>query len=278
MKYLAPLLCLLCLVTGIKAQDSYTFITYNIGRDNPQNGENNWHNRKADIASFIDFYEPDVVGIQEGLQNQVAGLDGKLKEYSYVGVGSEDGNIKGEYMAIFYRQDDLEVVSSGTFWLSTTPKEANIGWDGSHHRICTYAQFKNKESGKEFWVFNTQFDAEGKQAREKSVDMVYREMYKLTRNEAPMILMGDMNQTPETPPMRKLAAILRDCYTESEEPLFGPKSTAYGFDVTNKKGSRVDYIFVNDKIKTVQQYAVLAHWNDGRLLSDHFPVYVEVRF
>ena len=35
-------------------------MTYNIRYDNPGDGENNWHNRKARLLGEVLFHEPDV--------------------------------------------------------------------------------------------------------------------------------------------------------------------------------------------------------------------------
>ena len=42
-------------------------MTYNIRYDNPNDGDNNWDNRKETLVNQILFYKPDIVGTQEGL-------------------------------------------------------------------------------------------------------------------------------------------------------------------------------------------------------------------
>ena len=53
------------------------------------------------MLELINTFSPDIFGIQEGLIHQVEFLDLKLHDHKYVGVGRDDGNMKGEYCAIF---------------------------------------------------------------------------------------------------------------------------------------------------------------------------------
>ena len=51
---------------------------------------------------------------------------------------------------------------------SKTPDEISVGWDAALPRFCTYAKFRDKKSGENFWVFNTHFNHVGERAREES--------------------------------------------------------------------------------------------------------------
>ncbi|MFV0540166.1 MAG: hypothetical protein ACK5MZ_02880 [Aestuariibaculum sp.] len=125
-------------------------ISYNVKLDYPKEGINSWINRKPFFIDQLKFYEPDVLGIQEALPNQMEDIDGLLPYYSFVGVGRDDGKNTGEYSAIFYKADRLKVLQSSTFWLSQTPEKVTMGWDAVCNRICTYALFKDKKTKKYF--------------------------------------------------------------------------------------------------------------------------------
>ncbi|MEM8889234.1 MAG: endonuclease/exonuclease/phosphatase family protein, partial [Bacteroidota bacterium] len=142
-------------------------MTYNLRYDNPNDGENRWDLRKEFLRDQLKFFEPDVMGIQEGLKHQLDYLDGELSAYSYIGVGRDDGKEKGEYTAIFYKADKLSLIRQSTFWLSESPDEISVGWDAALERICTYALFEEKAGGAKFYVFNTHFDHRGEKARRK---------------------------------------------------------------------------------------------------------------
>ncbi len=111
------LLPMLALVLQARAQ-GITVMTYNIWYDNPNDGENRWDNRKADLATQIQAEELDMVGIQEGLIHQVQFLDQRLTDFTRIGVGRDDGFEKGEFTALFFRRERFSVIQQGTFWLS----------------------------------------------------------------------------------------------------------------------------------------------------------------
>ncbi|HSI69568.1 MAG TPA: endonuclease/exonuclease/phosphatase family protein, partial [Gillisia sp.] len=142
-------------------------MSYNIKYATENDGENSWSKRKDHLTNQIKFFHPDVLGVQEALHGQMEHIKDNVADYQYVGAARDDGKTKGEYSAIFYNSSKFELLEESTFWLSETPNSPSKGWDASFPRVCTYVKLKEKESGKEFWVFNTHFDHEGDEAREK---------------------------------------------------------------------------------------------------------------
>ncbi len=266
-----------CLFQGAIAQ-SYKVMTYNIRYDNPNDGDNQWSKRKNFLSNQIMYNAPDVFGIQEGLQHQVQYLDSIFTKYKYIGVGRDDGKIKGEYSAIFYNKEKLDIVSEGTFWLSETPNKVSIGWDASMERICTYGLFKNKTNNEQFWVFNTHFDHIGNKAKEKSVLLILQKMTTLNINNLPVIVMGDFNLKPDTKPILLFSKTLNDTKAVSILKPFGPIGTFNGFNFNKSVLDRIDYIFTSKKNINVLKYAVLSDNKDCKYPSDHLPVIVEFAF
>jgi hypothetical protein len=139
----------LFLALGIAQPDKYVpdtkhylkFISFNIrlGSDwsKGQDGEYCWDNRKATVVRMIRQENPDAIGLQEVLPNQLAYLDSALSDYQRYGIGREDGKSQGEHMAIFLKKDRLELVKCGTYWLSQTPDSVSMGWDAGCHRTVT---------------------------------------------------------------------------------------------------------------------------------------------
>ncbi len=66
-------------------------MTYNIKLDHPKEGENSWDNRRPFLIGQIQFYHPDVLGVQEAMPNQMRDMDTLLEDYNFVGVGRDDG-------------------------------------------------------------------------------------------------------------------------------------------------------------------------------------------
>ena len=68
-------------------------MTYNIRLDTQEDGINQWIHRKKGLVSLIRKLNPDILGIQEGLPNQILYLSKQLEGYSLIGNGREGENI-----------------------------------------------------------------------------------------------------------------------------------------------------------------------------------------
>jgi endonuclease/exonuclease/phosphatase family metal-dependent hydrolase len=251
-------------------------ISFNIRYDNTSDTINNWNKRKASMASLIQHYDADIVGIQEGLHHQVDYLNNALNGYSYVGVGRDDGQQKGEYSAIFYNNDKFKVLKTNTFWLSETPEKVSVGWDASMERICTYALFENVKTKKQFYVFNTHFDHRGMQARINSAQLIYKKIKEINTSDLPVILMGDLNLTPDTEPIQFLKNNLTDAMGISRKPFYGPIGTFNGFDQDRIMENRIDYIFVNN-IDVLSYTHIDDRMPNNMHISDHLPVLMSLK-
>jgi len=252
-------------------------MSFNIRLNVDSDKENSWTNRKQDAVDLLSYYHPDYFGVQEALPEQMKDIKNGLKNYDYVGVGRDDGKEKGEFSAIFYDTERLQVMKSGTFWLSETPEKPSRGWDADYNRVCTYAVFKDKKSKKEFLAMNLHFDHVGNVARVKSADLILKKIKEINPKNLPLTLSGDFNLTDDTEPIKIISQNLKDSFYNSEKKHYGPKGTFTAFNVTEVPQDRIDYIFVKGfKIKSNR------HINDRRenLLypSDHFPVLTELQF
>lgn len=274
MKYL--FLILFSISTLSLAQD-YTAMTYNIKLDYPKEGENSWQNRKPFFINQIKFYEPDVLGVQEAMPNQMKDMDSLLTDYSFVGVGRDDGKNEGEFSAIFYKKKELKVLQSSTFWLSETPEKVSMGWDAVCNRVCTYALFQHKKTKETFWVFNTHFDHVGKVARQQSATLILEKIKALNTKNYPVLLMGDFNLEPESNPIKTITSTLDDSKNIAKL-TFGPKGTFNGFNFNKTVKRRIDYIFVSKWAILVKKYAVLSDNWDLKYPSDHLPVFISFNF
>ena len=267
---------LIILVSAICSAQEVSVMSYNIKYANENDGGNSWSKRKDFITNQIQFYEPQILGLQEAVKTQIEHFLAEVDGYHSIGVAREDGRDKGEYTAILYKTEDFEIEESSTFWLSETPEAVSTGWDAALPRICTYALFKTKNSGKRFWVFNTHFDHIGKVARTKSAELILKKIAKLNTNELPVILMGDLNLEPDAEGVIKILKQLQDSRKIARN-TFGPEGTFNGFQFDKPINRRIDYIFVNDQI-SVNKYAVLTDSKNFKYPSDHFPVFIEAEF
>lgn len=246
-------------------------MTYNIKYDKVSDTVNNWNDRKEALVELIEHYEVSFVGTQEVLHRQLIYIDSSLTGFSYIGVGRDDGKEKGEYSPILFDATRYRVLKHKTFWLSETPSEISVGWDASMERICTYGLFEEKTSGKKLYVFNTHFDHRGKLAREKSAELIFQKIKEVNIEKLPIVLMGDLNLTPDTVPIQFLKSKLSDGQTISEKPFYGPTGTFSGFDQNRILDNRIDYIFV--KGLNVKSYIHIDdRLENNKHISDHLPV------
>lgn len=248
-------------------------MTYNIRLDTQQDGVNAWPNRLTKVVSLIQKYNPDIFGVQEALPNQIKDLQNEFPEFAYVGVGRDDGKEKGEFSAIFFRNNRFGLLESKTFWLSETPDvPGSKSWDAAITRIATWARLYDTKTKKEFTIYNTHFDHEGLQARTLSAGYLAGVVAgKRTNTQQPIILTGDFNFERDE---ASYDAILAGKELFDSRPQGETNGTFCGFEVGKMECKGIDYIF-HTKEWIPKKYLVISD-NDGKYYpSDHLPVLVE---
>ena len=267
-------LILLALFFGLI--DSYSqsikVMTYNIRYDNPGDGINAWPKRIEKVTALIRKHNPDVIGVQEALHHQLQDLVRVLPDYSYVGVGRDDGKEKGEYSAILFRNSRFGLLSDSTLWLSETPHvPGSKSWDAAITRLVTIARFFDKELKTDFIVLNTHFDHIGKEARLNSgahiAGIVANSRSKV---EIPILVTGDFNCERSEEAYRNVT--IKDLV--DTKPANDSTGTFCGFEVGKMECKPIDYIFYT-KEWLLKNYQVITE-NDGtNYPSDHLPVMTE---
>jgi endonuclease/exonuclease/phosphatase family metal-dependent hydrolase len=266
------------LMGSISNSQSLEVMTYNIRLDVAVDGKNAWPFRKEFLTSQIQFYEPDIFGIQEAKPNQVIDIANTLSQYSYVGIG-RDGEGNGESSNIYYKKDRFILKETNTFWLSETPYKISKGWDAAFNRVCTYALLHDIEANKHIWVFNTHLDHIGELARTNGIQLILTKIAELNTQNYPVIFIGDFNSEPNSERIIALKNQMDDSRAVSEEKPFGPSGTFNGFKFKKPVKVLIDYIFIskNNTIK-VQKYAVLSDSKGLKYPSDHLPVFVKLNY
>jgi endonuclease/exonuclease/phosphatase family metal-dependent hydrolase len=252
-------------------------ILYGQARD-----EHAWARRREMVAGIVRFYRPDLAGLQEALRFQIDYLAEVLPEYSWIGVGREDGADEGEFSPIFYRSERLKLLDQGHFWLSETPASPSLGWDADCIRITTWGRFRDRLTGRVLFHFNTHFDHRGAQARVESARLVLARLDEIA-GPAPAVVTGDLNDVPTSLTVRLLTGVdgqgrLRDARTLAGYH-HGPDWTYHGFDDSpaNPKRSCIDYVFVRPGTEVRRHGHLVDHW-DGQYPSDHLPVLADFVF
>lgn len=244
-------------------------ISFNIRQSglSEKDGPDRWEKRREATLNLFERESPSVVGIQEGLIDQVRYIEAGCPQYTRLGVGRDDGREGGEIMAIFYRNDRFEAVEWGTFWLSDTPGEVSRGWDAACNRTVTWARLREKATGGEFYYLNTHFDHQGEEARRRSARLIADYVRDSIPAGATVIVGGDLNSSIDDPifdPLKEVLAVGRDVADPTDRSgTFNAFGAAPGTIV-------LDHIFCRG---VVSPYLRTLHGDYGApFISDHYPV------
>src|SRR5699024_2523840 len=116
-------------------------MTFNLRMDTEEDGDKaNPHNKNT-TTQTTQNNQPTGLGTQEGLHHMVEFLTSSLTDYACC-VGGGWGGQYGEYSALFYKKDRLNLIDQGQFWLSETSDIPNsVSWKSACPRICTWGKF-----------------------------------------------------------------------------------------------------------------------------------------
>ena len=273
-----------CLNHFVSGQ-SLKLMTYNLKFASPT-FEPSWEVRRDMQIDLIRKYDPDIIGTQEGLKEQIDYLAYHLPEYVVIGEGREGGD-DDEHMAIFYKRDKFRLREVQSFQLSETPEIIGSGPE-VNPRMVTWARFAfidipadgearpypmdyrgHWENTLEFYVFNTHYfnSRDESLARLSASKLILERISELNRfgewtAERPVFLMGDFNCRPGSPPYKVLVGdgdssdpdLLKNTFVDEKE---------------------IDWILYKGTVK-VLKYEEVDYNVEGAYPSDHKPIYAEV--
>lgn len=276
MKRLLSIIILLavCLTAALAQRQkpvAARLMTFNIRTENKGDGRNNWEMRYQEVGAFISKSKSDIVGLQEVKHRQLIDLTKLLAGYNYVGVARDDSKEGGEYNPILYNSTRFNLLGNGTFWLSPTPAMPSYGWGASYRRIATWAILQDKETMKCIIVLNTHLDHNSEKARINGAALI-KERISRMNNELPVVLMGDMNSTSDSPTYAKLATAIFPLQDVCKAGKMGkgPDYTFHAFgQLPPDQRPKVDHIFISDQVKVKASAIHDSSLGKGAYLSDH---------
>lgn len=251
-------------------------MTFNI-RNRSGTGEIAWDRRKRLVVAAIASYGPDIVGMQEGYENQIQDvLAGLESEYGTVGL-SRYGDATDEYNNILYRPDKYRVAEWGQFWLSDTPDAAGSKsvHETKYPRICTWARFQSLDNNDmQFYYFNTHLGLT-EEAREQGVDIILERIGRCVAcPDVPVFLGGDFNMEETSEAFRRiLASDLHDTWADLGKS-YSRDGTYGNFDGSTESG-HIDWIFQRNAAR-LKDIAINHYNENGAYPSDHYPVQLTV--
>lgn len=246
----------------------YKIVSFNIRCQPYIDGINAFIHRAGYVADKIYKEQPDVICFQEMVPYELSMLEKLMPDYIFYGQynGKKDEQ-EGLFTAV--KKERFELAGFETVWLSPTPYEYGSRFlDASPYpRLCVMVQLREKETYKEFRVYNTHLDHRSEEARNKGLKIIL-DFIELQENKKalPSILMGDFNA------QRNSNTI--DMCSRFTELTTGIGDTFHDFG--RKVGyGQIDYMFAIGKVKKI----ATEKWqdcHDGIYLSDHYPVCTQV--
>lgn len=239
---------------------------------------NAWPDRRPVMRHLIQHENPDIIGTQEGVYTQLRDLAEGLPLYDWIGLGREGGS-RGEFTAIFFRQDRFAPVAFDHFWLSETPDRiASKSWGAAYLRMATWVRLRDRNTGREFYVFNTHLDNESESARQHAAELLRTRIAALAP-ALPVILVGDFNcLAGDSPAYTTLTrdAGLTDTWTAAARRENETLNSFHDYAPPVAHGERIDWILARPPV-TVAAAAIVTFHEGSQYPSDHFPITAHLR-
>ena len=259
-------------------------MSFNIRRGTAKDGKNHWVFRRNRVSELLNHYRPDVLGLQEALDFQIAEIRSMLPGYNKVGNGNLGGS-KGLHTAIFYDATRFVASAEGTFWFSDTPDvPGSKGWGNIIPRTCTWTRLIEQDSGQAFYFYNVHMDHISQRSRKKSVTILTQFMHARSAAD-PFVLTGDFNARERSKSIQYLKGKI-PLKIRTKESVFNPEPVTDTFRVRNPNDRHVatfhgfrryffrfklDYIFVSASVRVEDAKIIQPQWKRC-YPSDHFPL------
>lgn len=249
--------------------------TFNVRIDVPIDAAHPWKERHLRIARFLNASDWDLLGLQEATPKMLSELMEWTPRYRFVGVPRQG---EDEMSPILYDFRKLNLLASGTFWLSDTPDVVSKWADSFFYRICTWAEFVPKD-GKPFRIFNTHLDYAGSSVQIRQMQVLLGKMAQLDRKKPlPVLLSGDFNAEPDRPVhdlirRQRLAKGRRLISVYDGDCRSGLTFHDYH---GNGPGFPIDFLYHTPDWKRVSGGIITEGAETREFLSDHFPVFLRL--
>lgn len=268
---------------------SIRLLTHNIryATSSPFTGEKPWADRKSLLINELKYNtlhsSESFICLQEVLHGQIVDImNGLGSDWTFIGVGRDDGREKGEYSPIIYRKAVWELEQWRTVWLNEDGSVGKKGWDAGSVRIVTIGHFKHIASKKKVLGLCTHFDNSGAVSRRESAKIIEKLIGSETTangtEKVPFWLAGDLNSETSGEAYQILNG--KDSVMRDAKELAGWKyGNQYTFTGFGDEKELIDFVFLGPKGGSgweVQGYSVLANrFDDGVYNSDHRAVVMD---
>ena len=244
---------------------SLSVISSNIRYDEPDDDQHAWENRRDFLVSRLLEYSPDILATQEGKLPQIRDIDDRL-----TGLSCADSH-RGwagslMYPCLFYNPAKLTLSDSGDIWLSESPSvEGSRSFGSAFPRLCTWASF---DEG--VLAINVHLDNSCSDTRLRQIQVLTKELSELKNEIGTTILMGDFNESPDSP----VRSFISNAWPELKDPWLelgkAEESSHHHFYEPIDYGSRVDWILTSKNLEVQEILLDKSQSEVGLFPSDHY--------
>ena len=229
---------------ALSAQD-LKVISYNIRNSLEKDGTNSWVYRYAASAEMIQDQKADVIGLQEALADQVRFFEQNFKDYKWA----------GESATILWNKKTVTLQKSGSF------------------DVATWALFKDKETGRKFYVVNVDLDKTPAEERKAAIAKVIERTEALNKDSLPVVMTGGFYAKPGIDQLADLDAKMTNARKSAE------KTDNMGtYNNWGKTSEILDHIYYSGFNACPEYQTVTKKYADRKFISDHFPLMVLLTF
>lgn len=229
---------------ALSAQD-LKVISYNIRNSLEKDGTNSWMYRYAASAEMIQDQKADVIGLQEALADQVRFFEQNFKDYKWA----------GESATILWNKKTVSLQKSGSF------------------DVATWALFKDKETGKKFYVVNVDLDKTPAEERKAAIAKVIERTEALNKDSLPVVMTGGFYAKPGIDQLADLDAKMTNARKSAEKT-----DNTGTYNNWGKTSEILDHIYYSGFSACPEYQTVTKKYADRKFISDHFPLMVLLTF
>ena len=284
--------------TDAASETQLKVMSFNILREDLGGSDHKWSTRKEAVLQMLSNHYPALIGLQEcswTIRKNILEADPRRAAIGVSVFGNESGYTDESSNSIIYRTDLLEAVTSGTFWFSDTPGQVSNVWTERYEpkpRVCTWARFRSKQTGQEFYHFNLHLHNGSANnplsneyigdSRTKSLNLLFEKIAEYNTDKLPVIITGDHNEGDHS------SNALSDLGSDVAKAYVGSGYTSVRWTAAETDKDRtlnsfneeqqgvMDHIYINSGC-VARKFSVDREAYAGvTYISDHYPVICEL--
>lgn len=261
-----------CIIKGSN-YNTRNIITFNIRRDSPNDGENNWEYRKDAIVNMILDKKPSIICMQECMPHMWKYLYYTLinyyREYSVDAFNKKsllDSKLFiSEGIGILFDVTKYKVFDQGYIKL-----HKGFGFDTKYWRVCQYIGLYDLYTNEKFYVFNTHFEHKTREVRHHACELIDNKIQEICK-DYPVYICGDFNAEPEW--LNNLGPLTENYKVSTDKCVNRKVGTTPNY---GKRTDGVNIDFCYYKNTEIESSEIITDGYGVKYLSDHNPVIINI--